>query len=226
MRNLGNNIVGSGLLLKAAFGLMLFSVSGLEAQSVPADLLDLSIEELFKAEISDHSESEDEKRQRWHLSLKYQKSEFEQYRKGSEKLSVDDVLFTPGQEQRTNDNFPVVPREINQQVYAIIIGYDLSDRISLGAAVPFVKQSTNHVSIVPGYSAFNITSSGIGDFSLVGTYRLSSGPASDWYVGAGISVPTGSIDQQGDTPRAAGDQQLPYSMQLGSGTFDIPFHVT
>jgi len=55
MRNLGNNIVGSSLLLKAAYLLMLFSVSGLEAQSVPADLLDLSIEELFKAEISDHS---------------------------------------------------------------------------------------------------------------------------------------------------------------------------
>ena len=55
MRNQGNNIVGSGLLLKAAFLLMLFSVSGLEAQSVPADLLDLGIEELFKAEVSDHS---------------------------------------------------------------------------------------------------------------------------------------------------------------------------
>jgi len=35
-------------------------------------------------------------------------------------------------------------------------------------------------------------------------------------------VPVGSIDQKGDTPRAPGNQQLPYTMQLGSGTWDIP----
>ena len=39
-------------------------------------------------------------------------------------------------------------------------------------------------------------------------------------VGAGISFPTGSIDKKDDTP-AAPDQQLPYPMQLGSGTFDL-----
>ena len=32
----------------------------------------------------------------------------------------------------------------------------------------------------------------------------------------------GSIDEEGDTPRAAGDQQLPYTMQIGSGTWDLP----
>jgi hypothetical protein len=41
-------------------------------------------------------------------------------------------------------------------------------------------------------------------------------------LGVGVSVPTGSIDEEGDTPRAPGDQQLPYTMQLGSGTWDIP----
>ena len=38
----------------------------------------------------------------------------------------------------------------------------------------------------------------------------------------GFSLPTGSIDEKGRTPKDANvDTQLPYTMQLGSGTYDI-----
>ena len=38
----------------------------------------------------------------------------------------------------------------------------------------------------------------------------------------GLSLPTGSIDEKGRTPKDANvDTQLPYTMQLGSGTYDI-----
>ena len=43
-----------------------------------------------------------------------------------------------------------------------------------------------------------------------------------WKVGAGVSLPTGSIDEEGDTPRAPGDQQLPYTMQLGFRNLGLP----
>ena len=39
-------------------------------------------------------------------------------------------------------------------------------------------------------------------------------------------MPTGSIDEEGDTPRAPGSQQLPYTMQLGSGTWDFPLFLS
>ena len=39
-------------------------------------------------------------------------------------------------------------------------------------------------------------------------------------LGATLNAPTGSIDETGDTPRGAGTQ-LPYAMQLGSGTYDV-----
>lgn len=226
MRNLNRRKCCTCLLLKVAFVLVLFSISPLKAQSVPADLLDLSIEELFKVEVSDDAASVDEHLQRWQLSLKYQNSEFDHYHKGTDMLTVDEVLFSPGEEARTDDNFPVVPTTIVQEVYAFIIGYDFSERTTLRVALPYVRQSTDHISIVPGYSAFNLNSNGIGDVSVLGTFRLASGQRGGWQVGAGISLPTGSIDQTGDTPRAPGDQQLPYTMQLGSGTFDIPFHLT
>jgi hypothetical protein len=35
------------------------------------------------------------------------------------------------------------------------------------AQLPFVMQSTDHISIVPGYDAFNISSEGIGDMAIV-----------------------------------------------------------
>ena len=40
------------------------------------------------------------------------------------------------------------------------------------------------------------------------------------HLNAGISMPTGSVNERGDTPAGA-DQKLPYPMQLGSGTWDL-----
>ena len=76
---------------------------------------------------------------------------------------IRDVLFEPGAEARTEYNYPVVPTEITQEVHALRVGYDLTDATTLRAQLPFVMQSTDHISIVPGYDAFNISSEGIGD---------------------------------------------------------------
>lgn len=226
MRNSWGKLGVAGIWRLGVCLMLFFSTAPVLAQSAPADLLDLSIEELFKIEVSDGSPTDAEQPKRWHLYLKYQQSEFEEYFEGHRKLSFDEVLFSPGIDQRSNDNFPVIPTEISQEVYAIIIGYDLSDRATLSVVFPFVKQTTDHISIVPGYSDFRIKSDGIGDISVVGNYRFSTEPEKDFRINVGLSLPTGSIDQLGDTPRAPGNQQLPYSMQLGSGTYDISAYIS
>ncbi len=196
------------------------------AQSVPADLLDLSIEELFASEVLDNQSNENKHSgnasHSWHLQYRYQKSKFKGYGDGTKKLSHDDVLFSPGEEMRTADNYPVVPTTIFQEVHAFVVAYDVSEQMALSFAVPYIKQSTDHISIVPGYSAFNIESSGIGDISVIASRRVDLDAAGNVQFSLGLSFPTGSIDEKGDTPRAPGEQQLPYSMQLGSGTYDIP----
>ena len=73
-------------------------------------------------------------------------------------------------------------------------------------------QSTDHISIIPGYDGFNISSEGVGDIALVVDSTVSQSLNSIWKIGAGLSMPTGSIDEEGDTPRAPGNQQLPYTM--------------
>ena len=191
------------------------------AQTVPTDLLELSIEELFEANVVTEAERAEVAR-RWHLSYTYAVSDYHDYYLGSQRIGYDEVLFQPGLEDRTDSNFPVVPTEIKQEVHALRLAYDFTPAVTLRAQLPFVMQSTDHISIVPGYDAFNISSKGVGDTALVLDAIVSQSLSSIWKLGAGVSVPTGSIDEKGDTPRAPGNQQLPYTMQLGSGTWDIP----
>lgn len=212
-------------LLIAAHTLLCFVLVGMSqtgsAQTVPTDLLDLSIEELFEANVVTEAERAEVAR-RWHLSYTYALSDYHDYYLGTQRISYDEVLFQPEQESRTDSNYPVVPTEIKQEIHALRLAYDLTPAVTVRAQLPFVMQSTDHISIVPGYAAFNISSEGIGDTALVMDGVIRQTLSSIWKLGAGVSVPTGSIDEAGDTPRAPGNQQLPYTMQLGSGTWDIP----
>lgn len=196
-----------------------------QAQTVPTDLLDLSIEELFDANVVTEADLAETAR-RWHVSYTYAVSDYDEYYLGTHSLSYDAVLFTPGAEARTENNYPVVPTEISQEVHALRLAYDVNESMTIRAQVPLVMQSTDHISIIPGYDAFNISSEGLGDIALVADSTISQSLNSIWKAGLGVSVPTGSIDEEGDTPRAPGNQQLPYTMQLGSGTWDFPLFLS
>lgn len=195
------------------------------AQTVPTDLLDLSIEELFDANVVSDADRKDSA-QAWHVSYTYAIADYDEYYIGTRSASYEDVLFTPGADVRSENNYPVVPTEITQEIHAVRIAYDFTNTLTVRAQLPFVMQSTEHISIVPGYDAFNISSEGVGDVSLVMDSRIAQSLNSVWKIGGGISVPTGSIDEEGDTPRAPGNQQLPYTMQLGSGTWDFPLFLS
>jgi hypothetical protein len=190
----------------------------LSAQTVPADLLDVSLEDLFSANVIE----DDVAKNRWHLSYSYGRSTFDEYRNGSDRLTYDDVLWSGPGEVKTRENFPVVPTKITQEVHSVLLAYDVNDRLGVRLLVPFIEQSTDHISIVPNYDDFNISSDGVGDVVAMAEYSLGATLNSAWRVIGGVSIPTGSIDEEGDTPRAPGNQQLPYTMQIGSGTWDIP----
>lgn len=206
----------TGLLLSATVSSVVF------AQSTPSEFAEMSLQDLFSASTEDSSDIED----KWSWSLRYQQAEFEGYLDGSNDLSFDDVLFTPGEEPRTDKNFPVVPTVIMQRATILGIQYQWNKRWHGSLAVPYIQQETDHISIVPGYDEFLIKSRGVGDVSFNAGYLLAQQNNQQWQINIGLSIPTGSIDEQGDTPRAPGNQQLPYTMQLGSGTLDIPLSLS
>lgn len=63
-------------------------------------------------------------------------------------------------------------------------------------------------------------SNGLGDIKVSGIFALKHMVAQPIHLNFGVSLPTGSINQQDDT-LMGDDQPLPYGMQLGSGTFAI-----
>ncbi|WP_025255060.1 hypothetical protein [Alteromonas sp. ALT199] len=212
------------MLLRYIFPCSLFFTSGFAySQSTPSEFAEMSFQDLLNVNVSDNADSLEKRK--WTLSLQFKAAEFDGYMIDDSDVSLDEVLFSPGEEPRTEENFPVVPTVINQYAKIVQIGYQVSSNIKLGIQIPLIRQETDHVSVVPGYDEFLISSEGLGDVVVTGHYEFASNENYSIWLSGGISFPSGSIDEEGDTPRAAGDQQLPYTMQLGSGTYDLPLEI-
>ncbi|MDG2048025.1 MAG: hypothetical protein P8J79_12505 [Halioglobus sp.] len=197
------------------------------SQSTPSEFAEMSLVDLLDQSI-DESELSHRDQSSWSFVFQRQSAEFKDFLDGDNRVSEDDVLWSgPNSgEARTDKNFPVVPGKITQTAYLISIGYAFDDRWRGHITVPYLEQSTDHISIVPNYSTFKLDSSGVGDTMVSASYRLSDTNRGHWWLTVGLSIPTGSIDAEGDTPRAPGDQRLPYTMQLGSGTYDFPVEIS
>lgn len=191
------------------------------AQSTPSEFAEMSLQELFDQSIYD-VENDQTRPSPWTLTYQFKSVEFEGYLDGTKSLSFDDVLWSPPGEGRTAKNFPVVPTIIRQKAHVVALGYEFNSRWHGHISLPYIHQETDHISIVSSYETFVLETSGVGDTSVSATYNWAASDEGIWRLSMGISLPTGSIDEGGDTPRAPGDQQLPYTMQLGSGTYDFP----
>ena len=213
-----------GLWALTALGLI-YSGSSF-AQSTPSEFAEMSLTDLFAMSINDVEKSAAQ-HSRWSVALQRSSVEFKGYLDGDDRISDTDVLWAgPASGQpRTDKNFPVVPDKIVQTAYLLSVGYAFNDKWRAYVTVPYLEQATDHISIVPNYNTFKLKTSGVGDTVVSTSYRLADSALSDLWLTVGLSIPTGSIDEEGDTPRAPGDQQLPYTMQLGSGTYDVPIEL-
>lgn len=179
----------------------------------------MSLEQLFEQTVDD--ETGNVNSPRWQFTYQFNQLDLGGYKNGTSNLSQDEVLWRGPGNPRTNENFPVLPTNISQQVHIFRIGRTLTTKTRLSLTIPMIRQSTDHISIVPGYGNFIIKSEGLGDIKVGIQHRIEIDWPGNISLNAGLSVPTGSIDELGDTPRSPGEQQLPYTMQLGSGTWDV-----
>ncbi len=198
-----------------------FSVSAI-AQSTPTELADMTLEDLLSFDvIADHTDAEG-KSNRWNFAYTYRRLSSGKYQVGTRDVTFDEVLFSPG-ETRTAQNYPVVPTFICQHVHALSASYAVNESVSLNLVLPYITQGTDHISSVPGFADFLLKSKGIGDISLSASYLKRLSPTAALQFNGGVRVPTGSIDETGDTPRNGSGtlERLPYTMQIGSGTVDL-----
>lgn len=209
---------------------LLFGSVELHAQKPPTDLTDLDIEEILSLHINRVDF------ERWHVGYRFMYASFDGYRSGTEDLEISEVLGPPSVvNPEDNGAYPITPTEISQQAHLIEMVYNVTQNISMSLQLPYIRQSSDHVSI-PGiyenptklvdgeeyFRDFNITSSGLGDISVSGSYAHRLGGDARILASMGVNLPTGSIDKKGLTPRdPPNNTLLPFTMQIGSGTVDL-----
>lgn len=145
---------------------------------------------------------------KWVVGYSFRHAINEGYRQGTTNLSDADTLKL----------FPVVPVEIIQEAHLLSFGFMPNEKWAFQATVPFLYQSTFHLST--RVDPFTLESKGVGDVTVEALRLLDRGDGERAFLGLGLGIPTGTIEAKGDTPRGP-NSQLPYAMQLGSGTFDL-----
>ena len=145
----------------------------------------------------------------WMFSYSYMNMEMEGNLNGSDSVTNQEI-FSAG--------FMVAPTRMTMEMHMFGVMYGISDKLNLMLMLPYVRNEMDHVTMMN--MRFTTESEGFGDTKLTGQYQAYSNKATQLILNAGVSLPTGSIDERDDTPAMA-NAKLPYSMQLGSGTYDL-----
>ena len=201
----------------------------LVAQTPPSDLTEMSLEQLLGLRIIPHGETPEpnlRKRNKWSLGHRYIRFDFDGNNMGTREVPVSEVLWSGVPSERTKDNFPIVSLIICQKAYVTSVTYDASERWRWSVLVPYIIQETDHVAndslptIGPDFARFIIRSEGIGDVTINPSFVAYNKKGHTVTLHTGFSLPFGSITEVGDSPAPETSNQLPYTMQIGSGTFD------
>lgn len=144
----------------------------------------------------------------WMLSYRYMRMEMKDNRQFSNDQSLTQVAV----------NYMVAPLTMQMDMHMFGGMFAVNDTVTWMLMLPYVSQSMNHqfVKGVNNGNQFSRNSSNIGDVSLVALTNLMKTKTENWILNTGISIPVGSIDEDGGT-----GTRLPYAMQVGSGTYDI-----
>lgn len=140
-------------------------------------------------------------------SYRYMRMDMNQNFIGDSDVSDDRVL----------DDFMVTPTDMTMDMHMVGVMYGLTDQLTMMAMIPYVEKEMNHRTRMGG--EFKTQTRGVGDVSLTGMFSLKQSDEQKISLNMGLSFPTGSIDERGQTP--AGYNKLPYPMQIGSGTYDL-----
>jgi hypothetical protein len=155
----------------------------------------------------------------WMFSYRYMYMNMEDLKRGSDDEEFANVLVPNG------GNYMVTPTNMPMNMHMLGAMYAPSDKITLMAMVNYLSMEMDHLTATGG--AFTTESSGFGDTKLAMLYRFFNKNQQQLHGQIGVSLPTGTIDNEDVTPVSNGmDVILPYPMQIGSGTYDPELALT
>ena len=130
-------------------------------------------------------------------------------------VSTDELL------QRYN----VVPVNMTVDMHMFCLMRGMTEKFTLMAMMPYNLKSMTMVmrtkpKVPLAGTVYETKADGIGDVQLGGLYQIYRSPMHQVVFYGALSIPTGSIDVRDDTPTKP-NAKLGYTMQLGTGTFDL-----
>lgn len=128
-----------------------------------------------------------------------------------------------------DSGYMVTPLNMPMNMHMLGVMYGLSDRITLVAMAMYVEKDMELQMRMPNgmTNQFSTASSGFGDVKIGALYKILNKNKQSLHAQLNLSIPTGKIDAEDVTPMSNPNKiQLPYPMQIGSGTFDTDLAVT
>ena len=167
----------------------------------------------------------------WMVSYTYMMMEMDGNRDGTDELNPLDIS---GDFANVTGVGPatlrIVPTEMTMEMHMLGAMYGVTDKLTLMAMANYLRREMDHITFAGAdadleIGRFTTRTSGWGDTKLAALYGLTD----SLVLKGGVSLPTGSIDEEDDILNPMGVRQtvrVPYAMQLGSGTYDFEPAVT
>ncbi len=145
----------------------------------------------------------------WMVYVRYERIEQDGMRDDMEDLSSQEI-FDMGYE--------VAAEEMSTDVLDLQMFYGWDERWTLFAELPWIaRKMDNETDTGDG---FETEANGIGDLKLGTVRALHQGDGRKLVANLGLSIPTGSVDEA-DHDQNGERITLPYSMQIGTGTYNL-----
>ncbi|MDX8412832.1 MAG: transporter [Mariprofundales bacterium] len=155
-------------------------------------------------------------------------------RTGGSDTAISSVLGMPVMMGKATGKYMAAPESMDMRMLNLAAGYSFSDDFFAGVMAMYVDNKmpmrfSSMMTTTAGTPGFTMQSKGLADTMLMAKYRLYADdgliPSRELSLFGDLSIPTGSIDKRNTTHPLTMRQKelLPYSMQLGSGTWDPSF---
>ncbi|MFT7559445.1 MAG: hypothetical protein ACI93R_001356 [Flavobacteriales bacterium] len=149
---------------------------------------------------------------------------------GSDSISDDEMATSVTNRFAGMPGMPptlrIVPQDMENSMDMLGVMYGFNSRFTVMAMLNYIRKDMELLTYQGGMGttelgAFSTESSGFGDLKLAGLWSLIAGENSV-VLNVGLSLPTGSVDEEGailSPMNMRPEVRLPYSMQLGSGSY-------
>ncbi|GAB1855198.1 transporter [Flavobacteriaceae bacterium MHTCC 0001] len=149
------------------------------------------------------------------FSYRYMIMDMRQLRQGTEDATTADA----------HANYMVAPIDMIMNMHMVGAMYAPSDKITIMAMANYLENDMN-LQMRNG-NQFSTNTSGFGDVMVSALYSIFNKNRKAMHAQLGVNVPTGDIEAQDVTPMSMGNEvQLPYPMQLGTGSFGVKLGLT